>query len=362
VSTGTADTRRFRIALTFPGTKRSRVAGIAGCLAKRFPKEQLLYDKFHAAELARPELDVYLPELYRTQSDLIVVFLCPQYQEKKWCRLEWRAIRQLISSVGSESVGSERIMFLSFGPPGDLTGLGIYDSDGYVDIQNCSASYVAELICARLDGLPPPAAPSPTVSSWTMPIAAILALALGMVAFFAFRPSALCSVLAAIGISSSWFEVATEPSHIARLQELDSKEFVSPPVLLGRGESESQEWFIRNRSDRSVGLLVGKLEASERGGKSRPATWEKVQIHAHSQRDWSTGMEDTSSSGVWVVHAFDPDHPDKIISSPKPCRLLMTVAEEVIFKDYPALTLLIDRGHAPNRVEVSQEPLLPIRE
>ena len=143
-------TKRFRVALSFPGEYDDRVRAIAERLAVRFGQNRVLYDKFYDAEFARPDLDVYLPDLYRTQSDLIVVFLCPEYAKKRWCRLEWRAVRQLIGSTDSS-----RIMFLSFGDPGDLTEMGILPGDGFIDIAKLSAEAVEAKIGARL-GLPLP--------------------------------------------------------------------------------------------------------------------------------------------------------------------------------------------------------------
>ena len=40
----------------------------------RAPAE-VFYDRFHEAELARPNLDVYLQEIYHDRSRLVVVFL-----------------------------------------------------------------------------------------------------------------------------------------------------------------------------------------------------------------------------------------------------------------------------------------------
>lgn len=349
--------RRFRVALTFPGQKRRRVAKLADCLAERFKKQRVLYDKYHEAELARRDLDLYLPNLYRTESDLVVVFLCPQYAEKKWCLLEWRAIRQFI--CGSES---ERIMFLSFGPPGDLTGLGIFQTDGYVDIQKYSPQYVADLIFARLDGLPAPSPPAPKVSTWVLVLTASLVVATGGAACMALRPSVFCEVLTEIGLRSPWCEGPIEAADIARLQGMESRQFALPPRLKGRGEAESQSWLIQNHSDRPVGVLIGKLAAGEPGSNGRPTAWEKIAIPADSQEEWSTGIEALDSSGVWALIVYDPVNPVKMIASPKPCRLLMTTTEVSQFKDIPALVLSINRGHAPPFLEISQNPLLPILE
>lgn len=39
-------------------------------------------------EFARRNLGIYLPNLYHDQSDLVVVVVCPDYDEKEWTGLE----------------------------------------------------------------------------------------------------------------------------------------------------------------------------------------------------------------------------------------------------------------------------------
>jgi len=62
--------RRFAIALSFPGERREFLSQVADELANKVGKSRVLYDKYHEAEFARPNLDVYLPNLYRPESDL----------------------------------------------------------------------------------------------------------------------------------------------------------------------------------------------------------------------------------------------------------------------------------------------------
>jgi len=137
--------RRFDVALSFPGERREFVEAVADHLATKLGKERILYDKFHEAELARPDLDVYLPRLYREQAALIIVFLCPDYAAKRWCRLEWRHVRQSFCTADAE-----RIMFVSFGNPGDLSDLGILRGDGYLDIGSRSPVEIANEVRKRL--------------------------------------------------------------------------------------------------------------------------------------------------------------------------------------------------------------------
>jgi len=136
---------RFTVALSFPGEHRDFVGQVAGHLASTFSQGRVLYDEYHDAEFARPDLDVYLPNLYRTQSELIVIFLCPEYAGKRWCKLEWRHIRQLIATADEG-----RIMFLSFGDPGDLSNLGVLLGDGYIDVHTFTPQVAAEKIIKRL--------------------------------------------------------------------------------------------------------------------------------------------------------------------------------------------------------------------
>lgn len=152
-----SERRRFDIALSFPGDHRAIVEEIANNLATTFSEDRVLYDKYHDAELARPDLDVYLPNLYRTESELLVIFLCAEYPTKRWCRLEWRYIKQLISTVNAG-----RIMFLSIGDPGDLSQIGILSGDGYINIDSLSPQKVADKIRKRLninEGESPPEIP-----------------------------------------------------------------------------------------------------------------------------------------------------------------------------------------------------------
>jgi hypothetical protein len=88
---------------------------------------------------------VYLPRLYRDDTELIVVLLSPDYPNKRWCGLELRWIRQLISSPDKD-----RIMLLRVGDPGDLSELGILPGDGYLDVSARAATEISALILQRM--------------------------------------------------------------------------------------------------------------------------------------------------------------------------------------------------------------------
>lgn len=159
---GPGNAPRFTIAFSYPSEHRQVVEPVAALLAAEFGHERILYDKYHDAEFARLDLDAYLPPLYSDHSELIVLFLCPEYASKRWCRLEWRHIKQLINTVKAE-----RIMLLRIGDPGDLSSLGILSGDGNIDIAGLKPETVAEKIVKRLNvnrgdhGAPGPSVPPP---------------------------------------------------------------------------------------------------------------------------------------------------------------------------------------------------------
>src|ERR1017187_4416684 len=134
--------KRFRVALSFPGEHRPRVEKIAEALAGDLTRERVLYDRWYAAEFARPNLNIHLADLYHDHSDLIAVFLCKEYKEKEWCGLELRAVLDLIKRRQDD-----RLMLLRL-DDADIPGL--YSTDGYLDIRTMSDEAVAAAILKRL--------------------------------------------------------------------------------------------------------------------------------------------------------------------------------------------------------------------
>jgi len=135
-------TKRFRVALSFPGEQRDTVARVAEHLARTLGRKRVLYDAWYEAEFARPDLDTYLQALYHDESDLIAVFLCADYERKEWCGLEWRAVKDLIKRRQATAV-----MPLRF----DMTEIpGLFSTDGYVWAgDGRDPGEIAELILQR---------------------------------------------------------------------------------------------------------------------------------------------------------------------------------------------------------------------
>jgi len=153
---------RFKIALSYPGERRDFVEQVAARLADRVGRDRVLYDRYHEAEFAQPNLDTHLQRLYHDESELIVVFLCADYQRKEWCGLEWRAVRDLIKQRQAATV-----MPLRF----DNTEVpGLFSIDGYVWIGDRSPQEIADLILQRMEinaRHTPAPAPSGTTTSPT---------------------------------------------------------------------------------------------------------------------------------------------------------------------------------------------------
>jgi hypothetical protein len=139
-----SNARRFAVGLAFPAEHRQSVAQVAESLAATFGEDRVLYDRFHQAEFARPDLDTHLAELYRTESDLVVIFLAPEYATGTWAGLQWRHVRQLLATIERE-----RIMLVALGDPGDLAPLGTLGTIGYIDARHLSSDDLAEAIVAR---------------------------------------------------------------------------------------------------------------------------------------------------------------------------------------------------------------------
>jgi len=137
---------KFKVAMSFPGERRAYVAEVVGALRQVVGPDSIFYDYDYQAQLARPNLDTLLQDIYRNRSQLIVVLLCAEYAQKQWCGLEWRAVRDIIKAKEDD-----RVMFIRFD---DSAVDGVLSIDGYVDARIFDADDVAKFIVQRLSQLP----------------------------------------------------------------------------------------------------------------------------------------------------------------------------------------------------------------
>jgi hypothetical protein len=131
----------FKIGLSFPGEYRSLVHEIAEKLGKELGKDSIFYDKYYDAILSKPGIDADFLNIFSKNTELIVAFLCKEYDMKLWCGLEWRAIRELIRQKQDD-----RIMLLRLGDGEIACLLGL---DGYLDISNMTADEIVSKILER---------------------------------------------------------------------------------------------------------------------------------------------------------------------------------------------------------------------
>lgn len=136
------DSMRFRVALSFPGEHRAYVEEVALLLREKIGTDGVFYDNFYQPHLARPNLDTLLQRIYHDNSDLVVIFLCADYERKQWCGLEWRAIRDLIKQTEDD-----KLMFLRFD---DASISGLFGIDGYIDVSKLQPIETVKAILDRI--------------------------------------------------------------------------------------------------------------------------------------------------------------------------------------------------------------------
>ncbi|WP_454717141.1 toll/interleukin-1 receptor domain-containing protein [Caulobacter segnis] len=134
-------THAFDVAFSFPGEVRTLVEAVAGGLEARIGPNSYFYDNNYVSQLARPSLDVLLQDIYRNRAKLVVVFLSSDYQNKNWCGIEFRAIRDIIAERDHK-----RIMFIR---TDDGAVDGVFATDGYVDARKFNPDQLAAFIQER---------------------------------------------------------------------------------------------------------------------------------------------------------------------------------------------------------------------
>jgi hypothetical protein len=130
----------FDIAFSFPGEKREIISRIVEEIKTR-GEYTVFYDRDFVEQLAMPDMDLILMNVYKNQSRLICVLISKEYESKKWCQLEWKAIREIISEK------KDSIMLLRCD---EITIPGISSNDGYIDINQYSPKDIYLFIQSRL--------------------------------------------------------------------------------------------------------------------------------------------------------------------------------------------------------------------
>lgn len=133
----------FEVSFSFPGDVRPYVESVARHLEQHIGPNSYFYDNNYKSQLARPSLDILLQEIYRDRSKLIVVFIGNEYQKKKWCGVEFRAIKDVIFNKQHD-----RIMYVRM-DEGIVEG--VFNTDGYIDAAIHTPEQIANFIMERIE-------------------------------------------------------------------------------------------------------------------------------------------------------------------------------------------------------------------
>ncbi len=136
----------FDVALSFPGEVREYVEKVALALEQNIGPNSYFYDNNYVSQLARPSLDTVLQDIYANRTKLVVIFLCAKYQEKEWCGIEFRAIREIIKKREND-----RVMLIRMD---DGQVEGVFETDGYVDARKFTPEEIAGFVQERIELLP----------------------------------------------------------------------------------------------------------------------------------------------------------------------------------------------------------------
>jgi hypothetical protein len=132
----------FDVALSFPGENRFYAHAVADRLSLLLGRRRVFYDEYYKSQLARPNLDTLLQDIYNNRSRLVVVFLSATYQTKDWCGTEFKAIREILKQRDDS-----KVMYVRH-DAGHVEG--VFSTDGYIDAKMHTPVEVADLILERV--------------------------------------------------------------------------------------------------------------------------------------------------------------------------------------------------------------------
>jgi len=135
--------RRFLVAFSFAGEIRDYVEKVAHILAANYSKKHIFYDKFHRAELSTVDMGFRLAQIYREDSDLVVLMICRDYDQKRWTGWEFHHIYDTYSIKESH-----RLMLCRFDK---VVIKGLSDNAGYIELDELTPEQTAALITERLE-------------------------------------------------------------------------------------------------------------------------------------------------------------------------------------------------------------------
>lgn len=99
------ESKRFAVAVSFARDQRDYVTAVVRRLRRKGLRiEHIFFDEYWEAELARPDLDLYLQNIYENEAELLVPFFSRGYVEREWTGLEWRVLREVIKTRRGDEI------------------------------------------------------------------------------------------------------------------------------------------------------------------------------------------------------------------------------------------------------------------
>ncbi len=136
------DEMHFCVALSFADEQCVYVEEVARALEEKLGKGTVFYYKDYISRTTVLNMDVLLQKVYEYQSDLVVVFLSREYQEKDWCKVEWQAVR-------ARSFRDEQAIILCRFDTARVDG--VPKVHGVHDCGKCSSQLITKYILERLE-------------------------------------------------------------------------------------------------------------------------------------------------------------------------------------------------------------------
>lgn len=150
VTNAAGEKYRFEVALSFAGdNKRSYVREVARLLRDNLGDGKVFLDEWFEAEIAGLDAQLFFQKVFKSESRLVVVFVCGRYNEKPWTQDEWRAICSLertLRDVAKANIRRLRLLPLRF-EDGDIDGM--FDTAVVSEVRSRSPEEVSRLILER---------------------------------------------------------------------------------------------------------------------------------------------------------------------------------------------------------------------
>jgi hypothetical protein len=147
--------KRFKVAFSFAGAQRQLVRFVAERVEHLLGRDTVFFDEWFEYYIAGDDADLRLQDIYLRRSDVVVLCVSGDYNEKPWTQSEYRAIRALQMQLASATSEALRLLPLRVGD-GDVEGL--LGNAIIPDVRRRSPDEAARLIVARWEAISSPLA------------------------------------------------------------------------------------------------------------------------------------------------------------------------------------------------------------